>query len=238
MLHARLLRKQQQIVTGFRAQLLKVGRHLWMTTNVRTRTAPARRHDGTNGCVGLDSLAGHLVLSERAVNAAIRAITVRRFGKRAYSAAQLVAQGALPEHVRQEAERVLHTRRNILVSGGTGSGKTTLLNALIELLPDDERIVAIEDTLKLRIDSPNCVRFEARGVQHPTPTSMPERSGSTCGCGPERWFAPTGSVLHPVGQRPVKRGVEEAMAVFGHPMIRAKVVVVLGEERDAQVWRG
>ena len=63
------------------------------------------------------------------------------------------------------AERTLHTRRNILVSGGTGSGKTTLLNALIELIPDDERIVAIEDTLELRIDSPNCVRFEARGLQ-------------------------------------------------------------------------
>ena len=74
----------------------------------------------------------------------------------------------------EEAERVLHTRRNILVSGGTGSGKTTLLNALIELLPDDERIVAIEDTLELRIDAPNCVRFEARGLQqgsrhHPRP---------------------------------------------------------------------
>ena len=92
------------------------------------------------------------------------AITVRRFGTRAYSAAQLVAHGALPEHVRQEAERVLHTRRNILVSGGTGSGKT-LLNALIALPPDDERIVAIEDTLELRIDRPNCVRFEARGLQ-------------------------------------------------------------------------
>ena len=45
------------------------------------------------------------------------------------------------------------------------SGKTTLLNALIELLPDDERIVAIEDTLELRIDRANCVRFEARGLQ-------------------------------------------------------------------------
>ena len=54
------------------------------------------------------------------------------------------------------------TRRNILVSGGTGSGKTTLLNALIELLPVDERIVAIEDTLELRIDHSNCVRFEAQ----------------------------------------------------------------------------
>ena len=61
------------------------------------------------------------------------AITVRRFGTRAYSATQLVEQGALPEHIRLAAERTLHTRRNILVSGGTGSGKTTLLNALIEL---------------------------------------------------------------------------------------------------------
>ena len=93
------------------------------------------------------------------------AITVRRFGTRSFSAAQLVEQGALPEHIRHAAERTLHTRRNILVSGGTGSGKTTLLNALIALIPDDERIVAIEDTLELRIDSPNCVRFEARGLQ-------------------------------------------------------------------------
>ena len=93
------------------------------------------------------------------------AITVRRFGTRSFSAAQLVAQGALPEHIRAAAEKTLHTRRNILVSGGTGSGKTTLLNALIALIPDDERIVAIEDTLELRIDSPNCVRFEARGVR-------------------------------------------------------------------------
>ena len=94
------------------------------------------------------------------------AITVRRFGTRAFSAAQLVEQHALPANVRDAAERVLHTRRNILVSGGTGSGKTTLLNALMALIPDDERIVAIEDTLELRIDSPNCVRFEARGLQH------------------------------------------------------------------------
>ena len=73
--------------------------------------------------------------------------------------------GALPAHIRDEAERMLHTRRNILLSGGTESGKTTLLNALIALIPDDERIVAIEDTLELPIDSPNCIRFEARGLQ-------------------------------------------------------------------------
>ena len=60
--------------------------------------------------------------------------------------------------------KALLGQHNILVSGGTGSGKTTLLNALIELLPDDDRIVSIEDTLELRIDHSNCVRFEARGI--------------------------------------------------------------------------
>ena len=60
------------------------------------------------------------------------------------------------------AKATLQQRRNVLVSGGTGSGKTTLLNALIQLLPDEDRIVSIEDTLELRIDSPNAVRFEAR----------------------------------------------------------------------------
>ena len=93
------------------------------------------------------------------------AITVRRFGTRSFSAAQLITQGALPAHIPDEAERVLHTRRNILVSGGTASGNTTLLNALIALIPDDQRIVAIEDTLELPIDSPNRVRFEARRLQ-------------------------------------------------------------------------
>ena len=93
------------------------------------------------------------------------AITVRCFGTRSFSAAQLIAHGALPAHIPDEAERVLHTRRNILVSGGTASGNTTLLNVLIALIPDDQRIVAIEDTLELRIDSPNRVRFEARRLQ-------------------------------------------------------------------------
>ena len=65
------------------------------------------------------------------------ASTARRFGTRSFSAAQLLTQGALPAHIRNEAERVLHTRRNILVSGGTASGNTTLLNVLIALIPDD-----------------------------------------------------------------------------------------------------
>ena len=92
------------------------------------------------------------------------AITVRRFGNRSFSPDDLVRLGSLPQKVLNAARKVLQGRQNILVSGGTGSGKTTLLNALIELLPDDERIVSIEDTLELRIDRSNCVRFEARGI--------------------------------------------------------------------------
>ena len=99
------------------------------------------------------------------------AITIRRFGGRAFSAEDLVRMGSLPEEALQAARATLAARRNVLVSGGTGSGKTTLLNALIELLPEDERIVAIEDTLELRIDRANCLRFEA-GATHDTPVSI------------------------------------------------------------------
>ena len=90
------------------------------------------------------------------------AITVRRFGKRTFSPQQLVEIGSLTTELLDVARETLAGRGNILVSGGTGSGKTTLLNALIELLPANERIVSIEDTLELRIDHANSVRFEAR----------------------------------------------------------------------------
>ena len=100
------------------------------------------------------------------------AITIRRFGGRAFTAQDLVRMGSLPEPVLRAARDTLASRRNILVSGGTGSGKTTLLNALIELLPEDERIVAIEDTLELRIDRANCVRFEAGAIGSEAPVSI------------------------------------------------------------------
>ena len=90
------------------------------------------------------------------------AITIRRFGARRFTAADLVELGSLTPGQVELVRRTLLGRRNVLVSGGTGSGKTTLLNALIELLPPDDRIVAIEDTLELAISHRNCVRFEAR----------------------------------------------------------------------------
>ncbi len=93
------------------------------------------------------------------------AMTIRRFGDRAFSARDLVELGALPEAAFAAAQAALLAKRNVLVSGGTGSGKTTLLGALIGLIPADERVVAIEDTLELRIERANCVRFEAGGPE-------------------------------------------------------------------------
>ena len=92
------------------------------------------------------------------------AITIRRFGGRAFTIAQLVASGSVSPVVVDEARRVLQRGGNVLIAGGTGSGKTTLLNALVALLPEGGRIVSIEDTLELQLRRANCVRFEARGL--------------------------------------------------------------------------
>lgn len=94
----------------------------------------------------------------------ITTITIRRFGDRQFSAEDLVRQKALSPGLLAEIRKLLADRRNILISGGTGSGKTTMLNALIELLPANERIITIEDTLELRVSQPNHLRFEARGL--------------------------------------------------------------------------
>jgi len=63
----------------------------------------------------------------------------------------------------------VENRQNILISGGTGTGKTTLLNVLADFIPDEERIVLIEDTAEIHIRKSNLVRFEARREQTTTP---------------------------------------------------------------------
>ena len=92
------------------------------------------------------------------------AITIRRFGGRAFTIEELTASGSLPEAVVKETGAVLGAGRNLLISGGTGSGKTTLLNALVSLLPAEGRVISIEDTLELRLRRSNGLRFEARGL--------------------------------------------------------------------------
>ena len=95
------------------------------------------------------------------------AITIRRFGGRAFTVEELTASGSLPAAVVDEAAAVLGRERNLLISGGTGSGKATLLNALVSLLPADGRIISIEDTLELRLTPRQLPAVRGAGTQRP-----------------------------------------------------------------------
>src|SRR5205823_7953739 len=89
-------------------------------------------------------------------------VSIRRFGTRPLLAADLVAKGALTDEMVDFLAACVQARLNIIVSGGTGSGKTTLLNALSAFIPDDERVITIEDAAELRLQQPHIGRLETR----------------------------------------------------------------------------
>jgi pilus assembly protein CpaF len=89
-------------------------------------------------------------------------ITIRKFSENKLGFPQLISFGSLNEEMTGYLDRTIKEKKNIVVSGGTGSGKTTLLNALAGLIPDDERIVTIEDAAELRLGKPHVVRLESR----------------------------------------------------------------------------
>jgi pilus assembly protein CpaF len=89
-------------------------------------------------------------------------VSIRRFGTKPLQAADLVEKGAVTAEMVEFLAACVQARLNILVSGGTGSGKTTLLNALSAFIPDDERVITIEDAAELRLQQPHVGRLETR----------------------------------------------------------------------------
>jgi pilus assembly protein CpaF len=89
-------------------------------------------------------------------------LTIRKFGKTHWSVADLRRNRAMSPPMERFLEACVTARKNIVISGGTGSGKTTLLNALASLVPEEERIVTIEDTSELRLLNRNLVTLESR----------------------------------------------------------------------------
>jgi pilus assembly protein CpaF len=89
-------------------------------------------------------------------------LTVRRFRPAGFSLDDLVANGTLPEPLARFLAGCVAARAAVLVSGGTGSGKTTTLGALSGAIPQDERIVTIEDAAELRLRQRHVVRLESR----------------------------------------------------------------------------
>jgi pilus assembly protein CpaF len=87
-------------------------------------------------------------------------LTIRKFN-RWYTSDELIASGSLPSHVRNEVVSLMNAKKNGIISGGTGSGKTTLMKALLDHIPEHERLVVIEQPAELRVSHPNAVRWEA-----------------------------------------------------------------------------
>jgi len=89
-------------------------------------------------------------------------MTIRKFTNKGIDLAGLVTNGTLTEELAHFLNLCVRQRLNILVSGGTGSGKTTLLNVLANCVPNDQRIVTIEDSAELQINHPHVMALEAR----------------------------------------------------------------------------
>jgi pilus assembly protein CpaF len=89
-------------------------------------------------------------------------LSIRRFGRTAMKGEDLVSKLAMTEGMLDLLKACVKARLNILICGGTGSGKTTLLNALSSYIPEDERIVTIEDAAELRLQQTHVARMETR----------------------------------------------------------------------------
>jgi pilus assembly protein CpaF len=90
------------------------------------------------------------------------AVTIRKFRQKRYTLEELIEVGSLTEEMANFLEVQVRDGKTLLISGGTGSGKTTLLNALVDFIPQDERIVVIEDTAELRVNNPNILAAECQ----------------------------------------------------------------------------
>ena len=121
------------------------------TVNLSSPIADARLEDGSRV---------HVVLAPVAVDGPV--LTIRKF-QEPVTMDKLIRLGSISREAAVFLRTAVRAGYNIFVSGGTGSGKTTFLNALSEFIPEDERVITIEDSAELQIRHvPNLVRLETR----------------------------------------------------------------------------
>jgi len=89
-------------------------------------------------------------------------LSIRRFGRRLLTTAELVKEQMFSPGMLDFLTGCVEARLNIVIAGGSGSGKTTLLNTLSRFIPEEERVVTIEDTAELQMQQPHVVRLETR----------------------------------------------------------------------------
>lgn len=92
-------------------------------------------------------------------------VTIRKFSKHKLQVEDLIRFGSMTPEMAEFMRACVVSRLNIVVSGGTGSGKTTLLNVLSNFIPEDERIVTIEDSAELKLGQEHVVRLESKPAE-------------------------------------------------------------------------
>jgi pilus assembly protein CpaF len=90
------------------------------------------------------------------------AVTIRKFTSKRHTVDDLIDRGTLTRSLADYLSEQIANGKTLLISGGTGTGKTTLLNILAQAIPEQERIVVIEDTAELRIEKPNVLAVECQ----------------------------------------------------------------------------
>ena len=89
-------------------------------------------------------------------------LTIRKFSRDPFQIADLISFGTMSPEMAELLRACVEARLNIVVSGGTGTGKTTLLNVLSSFIPENERIITIEDAVELQLQQEHVVRLESR----------------------------------------------------------------------------
>ena len=102
-------------------------------------------------------------------------ITIRKFQRDKLTIQQLISLGTITQNMADFVRACVIGRLNIIISGGTGSGKTTLLNILSGFIPDDERIVTIEDAAELKLQQDHVVRLETKPANAEGNNAVPIR---------------------------------------------------------------
>jgi pilus assembly protein CpaF len=99
-------------------------------------------------------------------------LTIRKFISSGFTMADLIKRGMLTGRQARTLETAVHGGHNVMISGSTGTGKTTLLNVLAACIPDDNRILILEDTAEIHIAKPHVISAEAQLDTHKTPISF------------------------------------------------------------------
>ncbi len=137
----------EQVLRVIDRIILPLGRRI----DADTPTVDARLPDGSRV---------NAVIPPVAIDGA--SITIRKFRKDKLSVEELIGFGSLTQSMAEFLRACVLSRLNIVVSGGTGSGKTTLLNVLSSMIPENERIVTIEDAAELQLQQDHVLRLETR----------------------------------------------------------------------------